>query len=161
MTDQLIYRWARAGRRLATSWAFVLVIALAGTAGVASAAAKVARPVTAVEVANIGARSDGDVALTVIVPGPGTLDILESAWLNDFATVAVLQPAKGRFAFARAHATAKRAMTLRLVVAPSARGRSLLAHHLYPVNVRVWITFTPKGGRPDNIGVYGVQLTKT
>jgi hypothetical protein len=73
----------------------------------------------------------------------------------------VLNPAKGRFAFARAHARVKRRATLRLTVKPSARGRLLVQHHRYAVRIRVWITFTPAGGRPDNIGVYGLQITKT
>jgi hypothetical protein len=71
---------------------------------------------------------------------------------------AVLQPAKGRFAFARAHATAIRAGILRIVVRPNARGRLLVAHHRYRVTLTLWISYTPTHGRQRDIGYYGLHL---
>jgi hypothetical protein len=70
----------------------------------------------------------------------------------------VLQPALGRFVFARAHARATKASTLRILVTPNAQGRRLVAHHRYHVTLRVWISFTPNGGRHRNIGIYGIKL---
>lgn len=101
----------------------------------------------------------GAFTLTVTVPGPGRVDILETAWNDNLATVAkVLNPAPHRFVFARGHAIARRAQTLRITVKPNARGRRLVAHHTYRVTLRIWVSFTPRGGRQHNIGYYNVHL---
>jgi 6-phosphogluconolactonase (cycloisomerase 2 family) len=103
--------------------------------------------------------SDGTFIVTVKLPGPGSVDILITAWKDNLAIgAAVLQPAKGRFVFARAHATATRAGILRIVVRPNARGRRLVAHHRYRVTLRLWISYTPTHGRQRDIGYYGLHL---
>jgi hypothetical protein len=103
--------------------------------------------------------SNGTFTVTVKVPGPGTVDILVTAWKDNLASVAaILQPAKGRFVFARAHAIARRAGTLTIPVYPNAQGRRLIAHHRYPVTLRLWVSYTPTGGRQRNIGFYGLHL---
>jgi hypothetical protein len=104
-------------------------------------------------------RADGTFVVTAKVPGPGSVDVLITAWKDNLASVAsLLQPARGRFVFARAHATARTAGTLQLVVSPNALGRRLVAHHRYPVTLRLWISFTPVHGRQHNIGYYGLHL---
>jgi hypothetical protein len=103
--------------------------------------------------------TNGTFIVTVKAPGPGAVDILVTAWKDNLAGAArVLQPAKGRFVFARAHATAKKAGTLTIVVKPNSRGRRLVAHHRYRVTLRLWISFTPMHGRQRDIGYYGLHL---
>jgi hypothetical protein len=103
--------------------------------------------------------TNGTFIVTVKVPGPGSVDILITAWKDNLAGAArQLQPAKGRFVFARAHAVAKKAGTLTIVVKPNSRGRRLVAHHRYRVTLRLWISFTPTHGRQRDIGYYGLHL---
>jgi hypothetical protein len=110
--------------------------------------------------------SDGRFIVTVKVPHPGRVDILVTAWKDNFAPAAdprppkpvLLQPAIGRFVFARAHAIAKRATTLHILVTPNARGRLLVRHHRYRVTLRLWVSYTPAGGHPGKIGYYGLHL---
>jgi hypothetical protein len=70
----------------------------------------------------------------------------------------LLQPAKRRFVFARAHAIAKHKGTLRIIVTPNARARHLVAHPRYRVTLRLWISYTPLRGRQRDIGYYGLHL---
>jgi 6-phosphogluconolactonase (cycloisomerase 2 family) len=110
--------------------------------------------------------SNGQFTVTVKVPGPGRVDILVTAWNDNLAHLALqpppapilLQPAPGRFIFARAHASANRATTLRIPVNPNPQGQRLVAHHTYQVTLRLWVTYTPTGGRPHSIGHYGLHL---
>jgi 6-phosphogluconolactonase (cycloisomerase 2 family) len=103
--------------------------------------------------------SDGTFIVTVKVPGPGSVDVLITAWQDNLATVArLLQPATGRFVFARAHATATKAATLQIVVRPNANGRRLVNHHRYRITLRLWISFTPTHGHQRDIGYYGLHL---
>jgi hypothetical protein len=60
--------------------------------------------------------------------------------------------------FARAYATAQHATTLQILVQPNQRGAQLVAHHRYPVTLRLWVTYTPTGGHPHSIGFYGLHL---
>ena len=58
--------------------------------------------------------ANGTFVVTVHVPGPGTVNVLVTAWNDNLAQPAkVLNPAPGRFVFARAHVTAKHGRTLR------------------------------------------------
>jgi hypothetical protein len=103
--------------------------------------------------------SDGTFIVTAKAPGPGRVDILITAWKDNFAGAArLLNPAPGRFVFARAHAKARRAGTLTVVVAPGARGRQLIAHPRYQITLRLWISYTPTHGRQRDIGYYGLHL---
>ncbi len=106
--------------------------------------------------------SDGRFAVVVRVPGPGRVDILVTAWKDNLAhTARLLEPAPGRFVFARAHAVAPGKMTLRILVRPNARGRRLLGHHRYRVTLRLWVTYTPRHGLPRSIGYYGLHLPRS
>lgn len=105
------------------------------------------------------ASANGNLLVTVKLPAPGVVNILETAWNNDLAhTTALLQPSRGQFVFARAHASASRTGTLRILVKPDARGRLLVAHHTYRVTLRLWISYTPEGGLRRNIPLYGLHL---
>ena len=111
------------------------------------------------------ARRNGSFVVSVKVPGPGRVDVMITAWKGnlvhgalDARSIRLLHPAPGRFVFARARASAKRAGTLLILVTPNAQGRRLLARHRPKTLVRVWVTFTPANGRSHSIGYYGVLL---
>jgi hypothetical protein len=102
---------------------------------------------------------DGTFIVTAHVPGPGRVDVLVTAWKDNLASAArVLNPAPGRFVFARAHAIAKHKGTLTIIVKPNALGRRLVAHHRYRVTLRLWISYTPTHGHQRDIGYYGLHL---
>ena len=105
---------------------------------------------------------DGSFTVTVRVPGPGTVNVMVTAWTANLVHAAratsVLQPALGRFVFARAHATAAHRGTLHILVTPNAEGTRFLARHTRRARVRLWVTFTPAHGGPRSIGYYGILL---
>jgi hypothetical protein len=113
-------------------------------------------------ITHVTAQADGAVSFRVKVPGPGSIDVLETAWSDNLSragqTVADvrLQPAAGRFVIARSHMTANRSETVRVV--PNERGRLLVLHHRYRVVLRLWVSYTPVGGSPRTIGFYGLHL---
>jgi MBG domain (YGX type)/Glycine rich protein len=113
-------------------------------------------------VSDIKTHRNGTITFAVKVPGPGTIDVLETAWDDNLAHAAVLlAPAARRFVFARAHRTAQQATTLHLRVKPNARGRRLVHHHTYRVTLRLWVSYTPTGGGAyGSIGFYGLHLPK-
>jgi hypothetical protein len=110
-------------------------------------------------ISHIKVRTDGSVSLVVTVPGPGRVDMMETAWNDNLARLALLQPAPHRFVFARARRQATSAGKLRVVVRPTARGRVLVHHHAYRVTLRLWVTYTPIGGGARTDGIYGLHLT--
>ena len=110
-------------------------------------------------IANIKTYGNGMITLSVKIPGPGTVDVLETAWNDNLARItALLQPAPYRFVFARHHTAAQRAGTLNLRVRPNARGNLLVHHHTYRVTLRLWVTYRPNAGHSRSIGVYGLHL---
>ena len=112
-------------------------------------------------VSHIKTHGHGIISLRVKVPGSGRVDVLETAWKDNLARAAVLlQPAARRFVFARARTTARRASTLRVRVTPNAHGRRLVHHHAYRVTLRLWVTYTPTGGKQRKQGFYGLHLPK-
>ncbi len=111
------------------------------------------------EAAKFKVLANGTFIVTANVPGPGRVDVLVTAWNDNLATTArLLNPAPHRFAYARAHGIANRARTLKITVKPNARGRRLVASHSYRITLRVWISYTPRGGSQRNIGYYNVHL---
>lgn len=116
------------------------------------------RPDNHFTVSRLSVRSDGTTSLSATVPGPGRIDVLETAWADNLAKVAVLEPAAHRFVFARAHTNALYARELRLSVSPNRRGTMLVHRHRYPVTLRAWVTYTPIGGHPRSIGTNGLHL---
>ena len=110
-------------------------------------------------VSHIKTHRNGTITCHVNVPGPGTIDVLETAWNDNLAHAAIqLQPAPRRFVFARQHKTAQRATTLHLRVTPNKRGTRLVHHHSYRVTLRLWVSYTPTGGRPRSKSFYGLHL---
>jgi Bacterial Ig-like domain (group 3) len=120
----------------------------------------VALPENTFRVSHVKTHRDGTITLDVTVPGPGTIDVLETAWNDNVARVAVLQPAKNRFVYARRHVAATGAGTLTLRITPNARGKRLVRHHTYHAVLRLWVTYTPAGGNQRSVGFYGLHLPK-
>lgn len=109
----------------------------------------------------ITSNRDGILTFAVKLPGPGAIDVLATAWNDNLAQAAILlHPAPRRFVHARSHKLARHATELRFHVRPDARGRRLVRHHTYPVTLRLWISYTPKGGRPRSVGVFGLHLPR-
>jgi uncharacterized repeat protein (TIGR01451 family) len=112
-------------------------------------------------VSGIKTHRNGTITFSVKLPGPGAIDVLETAWKGNLARTAVrLQPARRRFVFARQHRAARRATKLRLRVTPNARGKLLVHHHTYRVTLRLWVSYTPTGGHSRKQGFYGLHLPK-
>jgi hypothetical protein len=88
-------------------------------------------------VAHIHIRRDGTITFTVAIPGPGTLDVLATAWDDNSAHAAMLlQPANDRFAHARKHVDVTDPGVIRVRVTPNRRGTRLVRHHTHPVVLR-------------------------
>lgn len=109
---------------------------------------------------------DGDVTLRFTAPGPGKLDVLETAWTPITALAsglmrpdALLQAAPGRFVFAREHLTITQARAIHLRTKPNRRGQRLIRRHHHEIRLRLWISYTPTGGRQRNISVSGVRIS--
>ncbi|MGZ4325344.1 MAG: SBBP repeat-containing protein [Solirubrobacteraceae bacterium] len=100
-------------------------------------------------------RADGTITLSVKVPGPGSVDVLVTAWNDNVARMALLQPAAGRFVYARWHAA-----TIAARVRPNARGRLLVRRHTYRVTLRLWVTYTRTGRHSRSLGLYGLHLAE-
>jgi uncharacterized protein YggU (UPF0235/DUF167 family) len=102
---------------------------------------------------------DGAIGFAVKVPGPGRIDVLETAWNDNLEHTAVLlRPAMRRFVYARARTTSSTGGAVHLRVTPNARGGRLVGHHAYRVTLRLWVTYIPSGGHPRSIGFYGLHL---
>ena len=112
-------------------------------------------------ISHIRIHHHGIITFRVKVPGRGRIDVLETAWNDNLARAAVLlQPAPRRFVFARNHRAARHASTLHVRVTPNARGRRLVHHHTYRVTLRLWVTYTPTGGKQRKQRFYGLHLPK-
>jgi hypothetical protein len=112
-------------------------------------------------VSRIKTHRNGIITFNVKIPGAGAIDVLETAWKNNLATTAVLlQPAARRFVIARHHTTAPDATTLKLRVTPNKTGKRLVRHHTYRVTLRLWVSYTPTGGRFRKQGFYGLHLPR-
>jgi hypothetical protein len=113
-------------------------------------------------ISDVRAGRGGTVRLRLTLPGPGSADVLETAWLDNFAHAsALLQPAPGRFVFARERLTISGAGVITVIVTPNKRGQELIAHHRYPVVIRLWVSFTPTNGKQRDIGLYGIHIANT
>ena len=110
-------------------------------------------------VSHIRTLADGTIKVTMQVPRPGRVDVLETGWKDNFGhAAALLKPAAGRFVFARKQVSATGPGTVSLTVLPNRRGKLLVALHRYRVVLRLWISFTPVSGRSRSIGFYGLRL---
>ncbi len=112
-------------------------------------------------VSHIRTHRNGEITFAVKVPGAGRIDTLATAWKDNLARIAVpLKPAPHRFVYGRGHTTVRRATTRRLTLKPNAHGRRLVHHHTYRPVLRLWVTYTPTGGRLRSIGFRGIHLPK-
>jgi autotransporter-associated beta strand protein len=103
---------------------------------------------------------DGSISFALKLPGPGALEVLETAAKSDMAKAAALKPAMGRFVFARVTARVKRTRTIRLRIRPDAAGRRLLRHHRHAVLIRLSIRYTPTHGKSRTVVLTGIRLTR-
>jgi Bacterial Ig-like domain (group 3) len=102
---------------------------------------------------------NGTVTFNLKLPGPGIVNVLETAWNGNFASAAsLLQPAARRFVFARERVVVTSAGRILVAVKPNKRGLKLIAHHRYRVTIRLWISYTPTGGLQRNAGAYGLHF---
>ena len=112
-------------------------------------------------VSQIKTQRNGTITLDVTVPGPGSIDVLETVWNDNLAqAAALLQPARNRFVYARKHANATGPAVLHLRINPNARGHLLIRHHTYQVVLRIWLTYTPVGGIDHSLGFYGLRIPR-
>jgi hypothetical protein len=102
----------------------------------------------------------GRLRFQLTAPGPGIVDVLETARRPNGAHASrLLQPGRGRLAFARKRLSLSSATTSMVTVHPSQRGRQLVAHHQRGVTIRLWVSYTPANGRQRNIGIYPVHIS--
>jgi hypothetical protein len=114
-------------------------------------------------VSRIRSLRSGVVKFHLTVPQAGIVNVLETAWDNDLATVANvirLNPAPHRFTFARVHLAVHGRRTVLVTVKPNARGRRLMGHHRFPVQIRLWVTYAVTGHPQGKKGFYGIRLTR-
>jgi hypothetical protein len=112
-------------------------------------------------VSHVTTRADGTITFQARVPGPGRIDVLETAWNDNLVHTAVmLHAAARRFPSGRAHANATHNGVVHLKVGLNATGRRLVRHHTYRVTLRLWVSYTPAGGVYRSIGFYGLHLPR-
>ena len=117
----------------------------------------IANPINRFAVSDVHALRDGGITFRIRAPSDGRVDVLLTAWNDNLARTAVLEPAPRRFVFARA-AVAVTAGARSIVVRPNSRGQKLVAHPRYGVTLRFWVSYTPLGGRARSQGFYGLRL---
>jgi hypothetical protein len=103
---------------------------------------------------------DGRISFRIPFPGAGIADVLETAWVDNFAHAAMLGPAPRRFVFARKHLELSGPGAITVTVAPNRRGERLLAHPRYQVVIRLWVSYTPTNGARRDVGLYGIHITR-
>ena len=90
--------------------------------------------------------ANGTTALQVQVPGPGKLAVIETVVGDNVAIAKRIYRAPKGLVFARAHATVTQAGKLDIRVLLTKRGRWIMEHNAYQITLRLWITYTPRGG---------------
>ena len=159
------YRAAYSGDRdyhAATATCEPFTVAAGSSSGGSSGQGGSSRPVS-FRVFGITPSRRGIVRFRLTVPRAGTVNVLETAWHNNLASVAkviLLHPASRRFTFARAHLKVRGSTTVLVTVRPNARGRRLIAHHRFQVRIRLWVTYAVGGHRQGKKGFYGIRLTR-
>jgi hypothetical protein len=109
-------------------------------------------------VSHIKVSSAGALTFKVKVPGPGAIEALVTAWDDNVASTAALQPATGRFKISHVDTRAKHAETIAIKTTPNAVGRRLIRNHTYRITLRLYVTFTPTGGSARSKGFGGLHL---
>ncbi len=125
----------------------------------------VKRPSNRFTVTGIRALAGGQVRFTVKLPGPGTLNVLETDWQDNLARTAnaatVLQPAPKRFVFARVHFVKGSAGSFTVTVTPDRAALKVIEHPRYKIRVRLWVSYVPSpDGVQRNQGFRGILLRR-
>ena len=103
-------------------------------------------------------RFDGTVHLHMAIAGPGDVDPLATAPGNQATRARVLlQPARGRFAYARAHRRCKLAGTIEITLTPSKKGRRLLARDR-AFTLILTLAYTPTRGETRKKTIHGLTV---
>jgi PKD repeat protein len=111
-------------------------------------------------VSHVKIHADGTLSFDLTLPGPGVIDVFESAWKNNIAVASrLLQPAPHRFVFARKHLTANHDGTIQITIHPNQRGRNLLRHNRR-VWIRAWVSYTPTGGLQHDRFLHFLHITR-
>jgi hypothetical protein len=103
------------------------------------------RPDNRFTIAKIRAAKSGVVSLDVVLPGPGRLELLETAPTANIA--GALTTGRGRFAFGRLTKNIASPGHVRVTLRPTARGRALVRKHHRAVTIRIAVAYTPTGGK--------------
>lgn len=109
----------------------------------------VLRPGNHIVVSHINTQADGTITLQAKVPGPGKLDVLETA-----------STASHRFASGRVHASATRAGSIHLRVSLNGYGTKVVHRHGHVVVLRLSVTYTPTYGIQHTVRLYGLHLPR-
>jgi hypothetical protein len=118
-------------------------------------------PNNSFSIKGVHARTDGTTAVHLRLPGPGTVDVMETAWNDNLAAVASLPgPAPHRFVIGRRDIAAVRGGVVIVHVTPNRFGKLLLAHHRYRIAFRLWVSYTPIRGRQRRIGKSGLHFAR-
>jgi hypothetical protein len=103
--------------------------------------------------------ADGSLRFTVRFPGRGRAETMLTARRVTLAGAsATFTPLPSRFAFATGRFTVRRAGPSSLTLRPNRRGRELIARGRGATRLRLWVAFTPTGGRQRKISVFGVRV---
>ena len=139
----------------------VKAVSADGQRATATVSYTVALPDNRFVITEVHTEHNGNVSFKLAVPGAGSADVLETAWLSNRAHAAtLLDPAPGRFIYARKHLKIPAARTSTVIVNPNKQGRKLIAHHRYTVTIRLWVTYTPTNGTQRKIGLRGLHITR-
>jgi uncharacterized protein YjbI with pentapeptide repeats len=112
-------------------------------------------------ISHLKLRRDGVVTFEIELPGPGVVNVLETASNSDErASVVLPRAARHPFVFARGHESARRAGTVRVLVAPNARGKRLVSDHRSAIRIQLLVTFDPTGGKPAKQAIQRLLVIK-
>ncbi|ADB53573.1 glycine-rich protein [Conexibacter woesei] len=116
-------------------------------------------PSNDVRFTRVRTNADGSLRFTVRFPGRGRAETMLTARRATLAGAsATFTPLVSRFAFATGRFTVRRAGPFTLTLRPNRRGRELIARGRGATRLRLWVAFTPTGGRQRKISVFGVRV---
>ena len=116
-------------------------------------------PSNDVRFTRVRTNADGSLRFTVRFPGRGRAETMLTARKGILAGAsATFTPLASRFAFATGRFTVRRAGPFTLTLRPNRRGRELIARGRGATRLRLWVAFTPTGGRQRKISVFGVRV---
>jgi hypothetical protein len=121
-------------------------------------------PAVQVPASKVAPKPDGTIRFQVKLPGPGSVNVLVTAWkfaelpTAGIAGAALLQPAPHRFVFARKHLKITRGGVTWITIRPNRRGLRLIAHHKHEIRLRIWVTYASRTGQHRKIGLYNILL---